>query len=78
MFVHFMDVNEFTDAVSYDSNTNSNPPKRTHIYTHIVRSGLSQKVNLRSEFMACNLLAMNKTELLFWNFLQVMSTKRPE
>jgi hypothetical protein len=34
VFVHFMDVNEFTDAVSYDSNSNSNPPKRTHTYTH--------------------------------------------
>ncbi len=71
VFVHFMDVNEFTDAVSYDSNAMSNPPKRTHTYTHthIVRSGLSEKVNLRSEFMACNLLALYKTELLFWNFL---------
>jgi len=31
-------------------------PQKEH--THIVRSGLSEKVNLRSEFMACNLLAM--------------------
>jgi hypothetical protein len=73
-----MDVNEFTDTVSYDSNANSNPPKRTHTYTHIVRSGLSEKVNLRSEFMACNLVAMYETELLFWNILWVMSIKRPE
>ncbi len=75
VFVHFMDVNEFTDAVSYDSNTNSNPPKKN---TQIVRSGLSEKVNLRSEFMARKLLTMYKTELLFWNSLQVMSTKRPK